>query len=147
MANLPQNTLLDDVSAEIGYTATTVLSSWYGGRIVLVPTTLDPNHLLCRLLGNSAYSRLIGAFAGDRIFVPRDNRQAIRHRRQVYSLISHGVSPQKAAEILALSQQQVHNIRKSLEEDNILPTVLRNPPAREDASFGDDDLEDAYGAC
>lgn len=135
-----QNTILEDIAAEIGYTATAALTAWYGGRWMRVPVAADKEHVLAKLLGLPAYTRLVGAFADQRLFIPKDSRQALRRQRQVYNMLSHGMSPQRAAEVLSITAAQVHNIRRELEEAGLLPTILKTPPVEQ--PHAEDD-----GAC
>lgn len=122
-----QNTILEDIAAEIGYTATATLTAWYGGSVLAVPAKADPDHTIAKLIGYPAFGRLVGAFARERLFVPKDSRQALRRQRQVFNLLTHGMSPQKAAEVLSITAAQVHNIRRELEDAGLLPVVLRAP--------------------
>jgi hypothetical protein len=62
-----KNTLLDDIAAEIGYTATAVLSMWFGRKRITVPRTPIPGHPLSVLVGDSAFRRLVGTFGGQTI--------------------------------------------------------------------------------
>ena len=40
----PKNTVLDDICAEIGYTATTALVAWYGGTVIYIPRVANTDH-------------------------------------------------------------------------------------------------------
>lgn len=124
-----KNTLLDDISAAIGYTATTRLSVWFGGRCIYVPQNADPDHTLGRVLGEPAFRRLAAAFGGERIFVPKDSarQNAVQNQQAVFHALTRGEDAKHIATTLGISTTQVSNIRRELEEMGVLPLILREP--------------------
>jgi len=123
-----RNTILDDISAEIGYTATTVLSAWFGGTLIRVPLNVIPNHPIGHLIGQSAFGRLVGVFGDQDIFIPKNALSARYARwRQVRDMILEGCSTNKVVEETGLSAKQVRNIRHALESYGMLPLILTKP--------------------
>lgn len=119
----PKNTILDDICADIGYTATTVLVAWYGGTVLYVPRIPHPEHPLSKLLGKSAFSRLVRAVGDERdIFIPKNVISARYERwRDIRNLSVAGKTPSEIAEKVSMSVEQVNNICRTLAEHGLLP--------------------------
>ncbi len=58
------NGTLEDVAAEIGYTATSRLVAWFGGANLYVPATATEDHAVARLIGFPAFRRLVAEYGG-----------------------------------------------------------------------------------
>ena len=125
-----QNTLLDDLCAEIGYTATTVICAWYGGNSLYVPTSTDTDNHLRRLIGQPAFNRLVATFGGAQIrCVPKNIiAERLSRHRKVFDLLRNGASTAQVSTETGLSGMQVINVRRDLEEAGLLPVILREPP-------------------
>lgn len=132
-----KNTILDDISAEIGFTATSVIAAWYGssrrqdGRrdSLYIPVSADtPSHLQS-LIGQAAYERLVKAFGGTDIRHVPQNTQYLRHlcRRQVFDMLKAGMPVQDVCSSTGLSAVHVSTIRRELEELGVLPMILKEP--------------------
>lgn len=124
-----QNTLLDDLCAEIGYTATTVICAWYGRESLYVPTRATADHHLHRLIGNSAFERLVKAFGGAQIRCVPKNALYVRYvrRREVFNLLRAGKPMAEIVEATGLTNTHLINIRREFEEAGVLPVILRAP--------------------
>ena len=121
-----QNTILEDISAEIGYTATSTLCGWYGGRWVYVPLTAVEGHPMAVLIGTSAFSRLVAAFGGVRLRIPKNRGQTLtRRNRIVFDMLMRGVGVDSVATRVRCSPRQIKTIRQELEIAGLLPLVLK----------------------
>lgn len=120
------NTILEDISAEIGFTATSTLVGWFGGRKLYVPLLADPMHPLAILLGYPNFVRFVAGFGGDNLFVPKAwNTRRLRRDRIVFDLLRKGTSTRDVMSRTGLSKMHVHNIRHSLEDSGMLPIILK----------------------
>ena len=129
-----KNTLLEDIAAEIGYTATSTLCGWFGGRYVFVPATPSPEHKIAKVIGVPAFSRLSRSFGGETLFIPKDQaqRRARRHRI-VFDMLLRGDNSTHIGGRVNISNMQVRNIRRILEADGLLPMILTTPVERNGA--------------
>lgn len=129
-----RNTLLEDISAEIGYTATSALCGWYGGREIRIPINFRPDHRIALIVGPAAFRRLVESFGGESLFIPKDKAQkAIRLKRIVFDMFSRGASVAEVCARTRYSKLWVVKLRQQLEEDNILPMILTVPVDQHDA--------------
>ena len=130
------NTILEDLAADIGFTATLKLSGWFGGGWLYVPKTADEGHEISKVIGHPAYKQLVksvdaGGPAERFFYVPfdlTDMIDQIRKRRAVRDLLLEGRSPTHIGEAVGISTRQVYNIRYRLEDDGILPKVFKGKP-------------------
>jgi hypothetical protein len=128
-----RNTILEDISAEIGYTATTTLVGWYGGRELRIPLHFRPDHQIVKLIGPSATKRLISAFGGEYLFVPKDSAQkTTRTNRIVFDMLTRGSSVSKVSSRLSFSPFGVIRIRRKLEAAGLLPMIFTEVKAPND---------------
>lgn len=129
-----KNTLLEDIGAEIGYTATSALCGWYGGRKLPIPTNAVEGHKIAKVIGQPAFSRLVAAFGGSYIFIPKDRAQKlIRRDRIVHDMFLRGASTSDVISRLRISATYALKIRRSLEVAGLLPMILTTPPENDDA--------------
>lgn len=124
-----KNTLLDDISAEIGFTATVALAAWFGGKRMYVPEKFDEQHIVAKVIGARAYERFVSAFGPDLVFIPKGAHHE-RHDRwkKVYDRLLLGQPMQQIVDEVGISSQHIHNIRRDLENRGILPVILHTPP-------------------
>ena len=127
-----QNTLLDDLSAVIGFTATNVLSAMYGGKSLYIPREAEPGHPIANLIGASAFRVLVASdFGGTHIrFVPR-NVTYLRYSkwRQMKDMLLDGTSVDEVAEKMGMCRQHVIAMRRRMEQAGILPMVFTGKDA------------------
>jgi len=126
-----QNTILDDICAEIGFTATSVIAAWYGRNSspLYVPKSPDtPSHLQ-RLIGQSAYAQLVRAFGGTQIRNIPTNRiyTVYLRRRQVFDMLKEGIDIQSICAATDLSSVHVTTLRREFEDVGVLPLILKEP--------------------
>lgn len=118
--------ILEDIGAEIGYTATCALVDWFGGRSIYVPESFDEGHAICRVVGPGAFKRLIAEWGSQTINLPIDyQRELLRRDRLICALISRGMGTREVAKVAIITERQVQNIRRRLEADGLLPMVLK----------------------
>lgn len=110
------NSSLDDVCAEIGYTATRKLQAWFHARNLYVPRRFDNEHPLAVLLGPAAFKALVKAFGGTTLWVP-NIAEDVRYLayRSMAERIAQGDSSKKLAKKFNLTIEQCCRLRAQLE--------------------------------
>ena len=99
------NGVLEDVSAEIGYTATSLLVAWFGGANLYVPAAADESHPVSRLIGNAAFRRLVAAYGGETLWIPGGHLEAMDRRdRLIAERLAAGTQPTRIQAIELLNQ-------------------------------------------
>lgn len=122
-----RNTILDDLCTEIGFTATSILSAWFGGRRLWIPPTPTEKHVVNRLIGESAFRRLSAAFGGTIIHIPRNAAYSRFVRwRLVGDMLANGRPMAEIVERTKLSSRHIYAIRRFLEHSGELPMILRS---------------------
>ncbi len=117
--------VIEDVAAEIGFTATIKLMVWFGNRTIAIPTQATENHPIAVVIGVKAMARLC-AFCGDSpLYVPALTRLDAEHRDQFIALlIAKGISTKTIGDIVELTERRVQQKRRDLERTGLLPLVL-----------------------
>ena len=123
-------TLLDDLASVIGYTATCALSAWYGGKTLYVPAKASPDHLMCRLIGESALRALVREFGSEILKIPGDNT-AVRMRRDRAACegFAAGRSAACVAADLGIGLRRAQQLRGDLEACGWLAYAVGRLPA------------------
>lgn len=122
--------ILEDIGAEIGYTATCSLVDWFGGRTLYIPETFTDDHQIARVVGAQAFARLVSSWGGETLSIPIDfKREVARRDRLVCALLAKGTSTREVARIAILSERQVQIIRRRLEGEGLLPLILKDGDA------------------
>lgn len=115
------NTILDDVCAEIGYSATNVIVAWYGGDYVRVPVEVSAENPITRAIGMSAMRRFVQAWGGQRLWIPEAHRFTVEQRdRVIADLLKTGLKEREIGEAIGLSERRVQQIRARLTRDGLL---------------------------
>lgn len=128
MADRPHG-ILEDIGAEIGFTACCLLVDWFGGRTLYVPDKASEGHDIAKVIGVKAMGLLCRAYGSSIIDLPIDyQRELIRRDRLIAALLGRGAGTKEVARIAALTERQVANIRRRLEADGLLPLILRPCP-------------------
>ena len=124
------NTVLEDISAEVGFNSASALAGWFGGRIVWVPGEASPGHEIAKVIGFRSFERLVKVFGGQRVFIPKGELQisTMRRRRAVRDLLRDGKSSAEIAAAVGLTRMQIINIRRDLESQGFLPAIFKEPP-------------------
>ncbi|WP_287995351.1 helix-turn-helix domain-containing protein [Acidiphilium sp.] len=126
-----QNGVLEDISAVIGFTATTRLVAMFGPGKLLVPVAAHPDHAITLAIGQSAMRRLVAEWGGQvlELCMNADFHHA-RLVRAVAIMLKDGMPPKDVAGVVGLTERQVRRLRSEAEEMGLLPLVLRSKPTR-----------------
>lgn len=120
------NTTLDDICAEIGYSATNVLVAWYGNDYVRVPCDVSPENPITRAIGMSAMRRFVEAWGGQRLWIPAAHRFSVEQRdRAIADLLKSGVKEREIGAAIGLSERRVQQIRGRLQASGLLDLLGR----------------------
>lgn len=123
-----KNSLLDDLCSEIGFSATVIIYSWYGGGNLYVPSSANGEHKLKNLIGARAFTGLVTAFSGQDLFIPRNSIFTRYTRwRKVRDLVLLGKSTYEISVETGFSRMQILKIRRALEAAKMLPIILTEP--------------------
>jgi AraC-like DNA-binding protein len=121
----PTNTILEDISAEIGFTATSSLCGWFGGRVLRIPKSVTPNHPIAAVAGQRQFEILVEAFGGTTIFIPKDRHQRkLRRDRIVFDMLHRGESISAISARVGISKPHIANLRVVFEQAGLLPMIL-----------------------
>ena len=119
------NTMMDDVAAAIGYSATNRLMVWFAGRNLYIPNSLTDDHILVKLIGDSAARRLKEEFGGMVLTIPKSpDMNAEKRRVAVWRLLKENNNPsiviQKASDELGISRRRVEQIIQELKNAGLI---------------------------
>jgi hypothetical protein len=116
-----ENTTLDDICAEIGYSATNIIVAWFGGDYVRVPESVSPENPISRAIGMSAMKRFVVAWGGQRLWIPAAHQFSVEQRdRVIVDLLVSGMSHSEIGRQIGLSERRVQQLRVRLEKDGML---------------------------
>lgn len=132
-----KNGILEDIGAVIGAGAALRLAGWQDGAPVYIPATATPDHRLCAILapddpaaGLELLTRLAAEFGGETICIPKAAElDYMRRRGQICRHLRRGVSVRCIAHQLGISERQVTNHRRWLEDAGLLPLILGVQPS------------------
>lgn len=121
-----ENSMLDDISAVIGFTATLRLSAWHGDRGNLhIPLVLDENHHLAKLLGISAAKKLAKEWGNTWISIPRlSGYERDAQKRFIGDLLARGCSVREISHMVRMGDRRVQQICRELEMAELIPVIL-----------------------
>jgi len=115
-----RNTTLDDISAEIGFTATISLARQRGAKNVYVPAN-PAGSVLAELLGVEAAERLAACWGGELLAVPTLRAcEYARDRCLIARLTEAGLSVADIAECVGLTARRVVQVRHELRDAGLL---------------------------
>lgn len=125
--------IVEDLGAEIGYTATASLVDWFGGGNLYVPPEVTKDHPICLVIGEPAFKRLVSWMDGqastsrDRaIWIPMGyQREQDRRDRMIAVLFAQGLGSKQVASIAGMSERHVQAVRQRVEALGVLPLILR----------------------
>lgn len=126
-----QNGVLEDISAVIGFTATTRLVALFGPGNLLVPMNANADHAISRAIGQPAARALSAEWGGQvlKLCFHADYHHA-RLVRAVANMIKGGMPTKDVAIVVGLTERQVRNLRAEAEEMGLLPLVLKTKQVR-----------------
>ena len=120
------NGILEDISAEIGYTATTTLIDWLGGTSMYVPQVATDDHFVCKIIGMPAFRILVKSYGNEIINLPVDfRRERTQRNRLIGALLVRGTSPDEIARLSGVGLKQIGHVRTELQDAGILE-LMRN---------------------
>lgn len=120
------NGVLEDVSAEIGYTATSLLVAWFGGANLYIPATADKSHPVARLIGHAAFRRLVAAYGSETLWIPCGHLEAMDRRdRLIAERLARGAGTREIAAEFGITERRVQQLRTHVERKGLIPLILR----------------------
>lgn len=120
------NTLAEDICVVIGYSATSALIDWFGGRQLHIPLAATEDHAIAKVIGLPAFTRLVAEWRGKALSLPLDyQRERDRRDRMIAVLIAHGHGSKEIAKIVGMSERGVQYSRQRLEEMGVLELILK----------------------
>lgn len=120
-----QTSLIDDIGAAIGTTATLRLLALFGGTRLYVPETMTADHVIARALGLEAALRLSATFAREQLELSdAEDYLRLRRVRRVAGLLRAGAAARDVAELVGLSTKQVGRCRVEAEAIGLMPMVF-----------------------
>lgn len=125
--------MLEDVAAEIGFTAATALVDWFGGfGQIAIPMTATDDHPIANVIGMAAFKRLVKCYEGlephERFLWMNngENREIARRDRLIAVLVAvGGLGSKQIATIVGMSESSVRFSQLRVERLGILPMLLR----------------------
>lgn len=119
------NGVAEDLGAVIGLTKTLLLCATLGGTKLYVPDAARPDHRLFKLLGESAFRRLVAEWGCAHLNVPAladfGRYQRIRKAAEMHA---RGNSLHAIAAATGVTYQQAKNDLRTAENLGIVPLVL-----------------------
>lgn len=126
--------VLEDISAEIGYTATAALVDWFGGGNLHVPMTADESHPIAKIIGMPAFTRLVKAWGNELLWLPLGyEREKDRRDRMIVVMLAMGVSARQVAKIAGMSLSHVQQTHARVEGLGVMPYLLRRAGLEKEA--------------
>ena len=120
------NTWLEDISADIGYSATVKLVGWYGGGNLSVPRTPDADSNIPKVIGQRAFEILVREYGGQIIPIPNDTlRDDVRRDRIICEMLGKSISLRDVSLFVGMSTRNVLLIRSKLESNGLMPMILK----------------------
>jgi hypothetical protein len=115
------NTILEDLGAEIGFTATTALVAWFGNNNLYVPASVSEKHPIAKAIGVRAAERLVAAWGSETLWIP-DGAQEERQRRDrlIADLLVKETPVKEIAAITGIHRRRVQQIAAHLHESGLL---------------------------
>lgn len=115
-----RNTTLEDIAAEIGFTATMALAIQRGGTNVYVPAN-PRGSVLASLVGIESASHLAACWGGEMLAVPTLRRYELGLCRRAIALMSDaGIPVGDIARSLELTVRRVVQVRRELCDAGLL---------------------------
>lgn len=125
--------LLEDVGAELGFTATSALVDWFAGfGQIAIPLTAEETHPIAQVIGMPAYRRLVKMYEGAEpterfLWINQgENREIARRDRLIAFLLAVGqLNSKQIATIAGISESQVRYSQLRVNRLGILPMLMR----------------------
>jgi hypothetical protein len=119
------NGVMEDLGAELGYTAASTLAAWFAGICLYVPAKAEEKHPIAKVIGFSAYKRLVAEYGGENICLPDGWREVTDRRdREIALLLARGHTTEQVAKITGLTRRRIQQIRTHLEDTGIVALLV-----------------------
>lgn len=119
------NGTLEDICADIGFTATMRLVALLAGEQVYVPTKATSGHAIEKMIGERPFVRMVENYGGEVIRIPAmaefDN---LRLLPGLARRIAAGESTRDISRTVGLTEQHIRRLRAQAEELGLLPFVI-----------------------
>lgn len=103
-------TPLDELASSIGFNATAALVAWYGDSRLNVPTKVTPTHILCVIIGEHAFAKLVEDFGGTDLWISNVLiAERVARDKRIYEL-SKTQSTVEIANTIGLGVRRVQKI-------------------------------------
>lgn len=132
------NGVMEDVAAEIGFTAANALVDWFGGNRIYIPVMATEDHSICRVIGMAAMQRLVTMFAP--MTYPRDRflwvpsgfeREMARRDRMIGAMFAKGATTKEIMDVTYMSKRHVELVRQKLDSIGMLQDLVPSLPEEE----------------
>jgi hypothetical protein len=118
------NGILEDISAEIGFTATSALAAWFGGLNLYIPAEIKPGHPIAAVIGITAFRRLVQNFGTEILCMPEGRQDEIDRRdRIIAEMLGSKITAKTISEKTGITLRRVQQIRSKLEASGLIPLV------------------------
>ena len=124
-------TVLDDLSAVIGFAAAARLSAWFGDGTsnLYVPNEVKEGQLIVRLIGMPAARALTKEWGGTHLAIPRlSGYEDDLKKKMVGRMFENGMGSREISGHLRMSERRVQQICRELEQAGLIRVV--GPPVR-----------------
>lgn len=124
--------IIEDIAAEIGYTAANSLVDWFGGANLYVPNEATEDHPICKIIGMPAFRRLVKMFDGmsgreRTVWLNQGYQREIDRRdRMIAVLYELNLGTKRIASITGMSERHVQHTRLRVEQLGILPMIRKS---------------------
>jgi len=107
------------VSDQVGGAAALRIHAFFGGLggSLYIPEQATEGHILEKLLGRSAFIRLVAAYRGQTLPVARLNLDPLRNAGKIWALHRQNVSKTTIAGLLGVTKARVSQVLQQLQED------------------------------
>lgn len=124
------NTVLDDISTVIGFSATQRLAVWYGDMNLYIPTLVveaqdRADHALVVIVGEQAYRALVREFGGHTLWIPHATSEADKTRKRIADLTLAGNKDSVIADLMGLSYRRIQQVKAELREAGFLALLAK----------------------
>jgi hypothetical protein len=110
----------------VGPGAALSLVAFYDGLpTVYVPGIYRPGHLLERVLGEAGFLRMVAAFGGETVCLPRARLEAERRAGAVYRGMRNGLSTAAIADQTGITRRRVRQIETAIKGGEPLTAAAR----------------------
>lgn len=117
----------DELANDIGAVAALKLCAFFAHSSLYVPQEFNPDHILCRVIGEDAFRLLIACRRGEGFTVPAMDVSLYRNAGMVYRLHRYKVPAQVMATLAGLSSRRIRQIQDELQLAGL--AALVEPPA------------------